>query len=204
MRREVHHPARLAYSFQFTHPGKGATSPIKFALIPSIGFNSRTLGRVRLKHGDFIVFILRFNSRTLGRVRHRPRDHRRVTNQVSIHAPWEGCDVALLRHVTPASGFNSRTLGRVRHSDCVRSRRRSWFQFTHPGKGATLLRSFPLRLSMFQFTHPGKGATDKERILNRLQRVSIHAPWEGCDYLRQYLIATILVSIHAPWEGCDD
>ena len=33
----------------------------------------------------------------------------------------------------------------------------------------------------FQFTHPGKGATiidvkDKEAL-----RVSIHAPWEGCD-----------------------
>ena len=33
------------------------------------------------------------------------------------------------------------------------------FQFTHPGKGATLLERRPSTLATFQFTHPGKGAT---------------------------------------------
>ena len=78
--------------FQFTHPGKGATSeclclggvevvsihapwegcdPCAGTPQGSVGcFNSRTLGRVRL-----LVI------RTLRPVLH-----------VSIHAPWEGCD----------------------------------------------------------------------------------------------------------------
>ena len=39
------------------------------------------------------------------------------------------------------------------------------FQFTHPGRGATLL--LPLsapQLSTFQFTHPGRGATKAHSV----------------------------------------
>ena len=57
------------------------------------------------------------------------------------------------------------------------------FQFTHPGKGATLV--FPdvhTANCTFQFTHPGKGATVDTAGKLILLRVSIHAPWEGCDY----------------------
>ena len=79
---------------------------------------------------------------------------------VSIHAPREGCDWSV---------------------DSVPSKRNE-FQFTHPGRGATLteliivrrLSSFNSRtpggvrlflsfvlglLTPFQFTHPGRGAT---------------------------------------------
>ena len=56
---------------------------------------------------------------------------------VSIHAPWEGCDSSLL---TSAKS-----------------------------------------VLKFQFTHPGKGATLTSRVARMLKRVSIHAPWEGCD-----------------------
>ena len=41
---------------------------------------------------------------------------------------------------------------------------RMWFQFTHPGRGATvheLLLPFPL---LFQFTHPGRGVTRESGI----------------------------------------
>ena len=34
---------------------------------------------------------------------------------------------------------------------------------------------------MFQFTHPGRGATVAESVKCFLLRVSIHAPREGCD-----------------------
>ena len=34
----------------------------------------------------------------------------------------------------------------------------------------------------FQFTHPGKGATMHNLSLNEEALVSIHAPWEGCDW----------------------
>ena len=80
--------------------------------------------------------------------------------QVSIHAPWEGCDVTANTSLTKLQEF----------------------QFTHPGKGATtqLFRAGILAgvsihapwegcdslvflicsvTVLFQFTHPGKGAT---------------------------------------------
>ena len=59
------------------------------------------------------------------------------------------------------------------------------FQFTHPGKGATLFGSTIAQTIEFQFTHPGKGATVDDLALGGLLGVSIHAPWEGCDLLSQ-------------------
>ena len=78
------------------------------------------------------------------------------------------------------------------------------FQFTHPGRGATiyprllLLRRLSfnsrtpggVRLTLdptnyvtgwFQFTHPGRGATSSTGAEGFPPRVSIHAPREGCD-----------------------
>ena len=55
------------------------------------------------------------------------------------------------------------------------------FQFTHPGRGATVVRPTTLISLRFQFTHPGRGAT--QAICSEFMRwnVSIHAPREGCD-----------------------
>ena len=101
--------------FQFTHPGKGATALEATALRLRSCFNSRTLGRVRPVTASHSSPTSCFNSRTLGRVRQRrkllglyapefqfthpgkgatpytSRDN--YMGQVSIHAPWEGCDV---------------------------------------------------------------------------------------------------------------
>ena len=100
--------------------------------------------------------------------------------------------------------FNSRTLGRVRQTYPRRPTSLTPFQFTHPGKGATLacfrscvpLGRFNSRtlgrvrhsdcghyegVFGFQFTHPGKGATPIEFSRDGVTDVSIHAPWEGCD-----------------------
>ena len=101
------------------------------------------------------------------------------------------------------------------------------FQFTHPGRGATLtlwlLRYYP---HVFQFTHPGRGATPLRAFVLRLTfrfnsrtpggvrpqsptigtlslSVSIHAPREGCDAKSAYFFSSPEVSIHAPREGCD-
>ena len=57
--------------------------------------------------------------------------------------------------------------------------------------------------SKFQFTHPGKGATLEHRIGFGGSGVSIHAPWEGCDVIIIISKCYYGVSIHAPWEGCD-
>ena len=60
-----------------------------------------------------------------------------------------------------SKSFNSRTLGRVRLLEAVKVSIRDKFQFTHPGKGATL----------------------HQRAFQGCDGVSIHAPWEGCDRL---------------------
>ena len=124
--------------FQFTHPGRGATIRLLLRLALTACFNSRTPGGVRLQ----------------------TEESRRVREDVSIHAPREGCD---------APGLSSTCAG-------------AGFQFTHPGRGAThyeaLLSSAPevsihapregcdlkvawanIKLHAFQFTHPGRGAT---------------------------------------------
>ena len=56
-------------TFQFTHPGKGATGSSRTLRGTQTSFNSRTLGRVRLEHSSLSGYIFCFNSRTLGRVR---------------------------------------------------------------------------------------------------------------------------------------
>ena len=56
---------------------------------------------------------------------------------VSIHAPWEGCDLLLLCQLFVRACFNSRTLGRVRLGRYSKLSDDRVFQFTHPGKGAT-------------------------------------------------------------------
>ena len=55
------------------------------------------------------------------------------------------------------------------------------FQFTHPGRGATMTTENSLLLLRFQFTHPGRGATVHKHLISIGDTVSIHAPREGCD-----------------------
>ena len=103
--------------FQFTHPGKGATEAgLHRPTLCAGSFNSRTLGRVRHDKGVFngIEAVFQFTHPGKGATVGQPYFHLRV--DVSIHAPWEGCDAVV--PAIPASG--------------------SEFQFTHPGKGATV------------------------------------------------------------------
>ena len=168
--------------FQFTHPGKGATTSFGRCATGSIRFNSRTLGRVRLEQTIHNFQHSRFNSRTLGRVRR-----------------------TLVRSCTTVvSGFNSRTLGRVRRSILTADGITDSVSIHAPWEGCDkreLQSSTPI--SSFQFTHPGKGATRREQQTRTQIDVSIHAPWEGCDQGHQVLPFASQVSIHAPWEGCD-
>ena len=132
-----------------------------------------------------------FNSRTLGRVR----------------LP-DG-----LQRLDLDNGFNSRTLGRVRQAAQRSLAVSALFQFTHPGKSATLscprlrhcvlgfnsrtlgrvrprLRSGCGSVSVFQFTHPGKSATWQVTSgLCVYGKVSIHAPWEECDLLPSSMLS---------------
>ena len=123
--------------FQFTHPGKGATPTISPSNDATRCFNSRTLGRVRpMCNYDLTTNI-----------------------EVSIHAPWEGCDRVRRTLGRGLLSFNSRTLGRVRQATTRTPARPLCFN------SRTLGRVRPtLRIAKYRYL-----------------AVSIHAPWEGCD-----------------------
>ena len=168
-----------------------------------------------------------FNSRTLGRVRRVPLRVVSSPGDVSIHAPWEGCDSGVGRY-TPTSLVSIHAPWEGCDSILICS---CWspieFQFTHPGKGATVCTHLGLvicRVSIhapwegcdtdavtdcptargFQFTHPGKGATRGGRRSSLFVR-SFNSRTLG--RVRQLQGSRSCdhpqVSIHAPWEGCD-
>ena len=200
-------PQIRALGFQFTHPGKGATSTYQRGRCPACCFNSRTLGRVRptrprsppdldrfqfthpgkgatLTSGQTLFFFRSFNSRTLGRVRLKITPLALFSISVSIHAPWEGCDERLKVFASLATCFNSRTLGRVRLFVLVEVADARPVSIHAPWEGCDYTQLFKAGvLAGFQFTHPGKGATHGMHIDNLINEVSIHAPWEGCDAL---------------------
>ena len=114
MRRGQFRTINVTDVFQFTHPGKGATKVVSVAAIDhTFQFTHPGKGATEEE---------------------RPKEDER---NVSIHAPWEGCDRREAPAVTPASSFNSRTLGRVRLLQMKIYDFTLVFQFTHPGKGAT-------------------------------------------------------------------
>ena len=81
--------------FQFTHPGKGATAPPLKAPIDHLQFQFTHPGK--------------------GATRRYSRLDR--SSIVSIHAPWEGCDLSIIPDSIFYTSFNSRTLGRVRQEE---------------------------------------------------------------------------------------
>ena len=102
-----------------------------------------------------------------------------------------------------------------------------WFQFTHPGRGATAKtfedaeraivsihapregcdpdnegKSYVER--SFQFTHPGRGATYLRSTLAALWVMfQFTHPGRGATQTDHTNSRTLGVSIHAPREGCD-
>ena len=127
-----------------------------------------------------------------------------VDQEVSIHAPREGCDSILADTYSSRGCFNSRTPGGVRlisvtfvpHSLCVsihapregcdtsRSRhhhRANSFNSRTPGGVRLGATDPPWYYIRFQFTHPGRGATSALSSYFGYDLVSIHAPREGCD-----------------------
>ena len=214
--------------FQFTHPGRGATGKTATLTEDARRFNSRTPGGVRPTSPRApSICRQRFNSRTPGGVRLQVSGELADNPLVSIHAPREGCDVALDKPVgypavsihAPREGCDARRRTGAPQGDEVSIHApregcddffrgvlltRVVFQFTHPGRGATGSAQTPDLEDVFQFTHPGRGATVATSVLPYGGSVSIHAPREGCDLSNRHTRVCIsTVSIHAPREGCD-
>ena len=178
---DCRHPSGCRVSIHA--PREGCDSSEERRAVRRRSFNSRTPGGVRRRRGakgrgchdvsihapregcDRILLYhicerLRFNSRTPGGVRRPMRDRRYIVQDVSIHAPREGCDLQLnLSHIDSLISFNSRTPGGVRPLIVIIYCKRTEFQFTHPGRGATKMGLLVWVSSL----------------------VSIHAPREGCD-----------------------
>ena len=193
--------------FQFTHPGRGATRGLLRRVLRTRCFNSRTPGGVRLSAGMLVPCLVRVSI-------HAPREGcdeyvsakvEAICN-VSIHAPREGCDIASTPSACSLISFNSRTPGGVRQVEAICSEFMRWFQFTHPGRGATRREapavtpasSFNSRTpggvrptpslkvdqaSEFQFTHPGRGATTRwKRMMRLLSQFQFTHPGRGATW----------------------
>ena len=145
--------------FQFTHPGRGATKPNNHReQLHHVSIHAPREGCDR-RGRDLRRPLYSFNSRTPGGVRLPSHYTQLITAAVSIHAPREGCDRQACAEKALRESFNSRTPGGVRQARNKKSLYFFGFQFTHPGRGATLLVSYAF------VPHS----------------VSIHAPREGCD-----------------------
>ena len=215
-------------SFQFTHPGKGATrnvSALKSSRTVSIhapweGCDLYLLGGSKadrlfqFTHPGKGATVTTFPCCFCPLVSiHAPWEGcdyicpnvPLYAHKVSIHAPWEGCDLPRGGYQHDTASFNSRTLGRVRPCYTLRAVVRGTFQFTHPGKGATFSCLFCTTFAgSFNSRTLGRVRLFRGKVIKASSPVSIHAPWEGCDeYVSAKVEAICNVSIHAPWEGCD-
>ena len=147
--------------FQFTHPGRGATRGFCIFLLRVISFNSRTPGGVRrcrlltncytksvsihapregcdriILQTTCIAHMFQFTHP--GRGATPSAEYSVSGTTVSIHAPREGCDGF-------GFGFELDTTVSIHapREGCDYCHPRSivldlWFQFTHPGRGATV------------------------------------------------------------------
>ena len=107
--------------FQFTHPGRGATPNCQDDHYTNHSFNSRTPGGVRPLLGGVLGYLGQF------------------------------------QFTHPGRGATQNELNYKLFQE--------QFQFTHPGRGATRMeRRSLVTLGWFQFTHPGRGATGVAQI----------------------------------------
>ena len=146
--------------FQFTHPGRGATSLSSVFLFWFVGFQFTHPGRGATLRSIPVVDGIEVSI-------HAPRegcdassDLARVLSEVSIHAPREGCALPTPRKLLEfAKTFQFTHPGRGATNGVDYRTSSLQFQFTHPGRGATQFNPFRLLAYQFQFTHPGRGAT---------------------------------------------
>ncbi len=146
------------YSFQFTHPVRGATlMTMQDQNTPTFQFTHPVRGATAGAEQQDAIF------------------------RVSIHAPRAGCDSArsIGSPKTSTFQFTHPVRGATLISPLLVNC--SMFQFTHPVRGATVIKRYVRIGIRFQFTHPVRGATRCNQRVLSLRSVSIHAPRAGCD-----------------------
>ena len=181
MRRVAPLPLQHPATFQFTHPGRGATGYCFYLCAIIRCFNSRTPGGVRLADGTL------------------PADSPRV----SIHAPREGCDSFKILTTSAKQSFNSRTPGGVRHATTPSIFVSTGFNSRTPG--GVRLYLLGLASGVYVSIHAPREGCDRssQTIISKLSCFNSRTP----GGVRRSCLAkpsnTHDVSIHAPREGCD-
>ena len=186
MRPEERTRARSDVGFQFTHPGKGATSETKTVGAPGPSFNSRTLGRVRQFSTLSLVFGQVFQFTHPGKGATTKALLNSLPSQFQFTHPGKGATTVTLPTQIAEASFNSRTLGRVRRilppqafcSRCFNSR--TLGRVRQEGVCA-----YKFALS-FNSRTLGRVRPDLPEVYLVPTTVSIHAPWEGCDSVGQH------------------
>ena len=149
--------------FQFTHPGKGATSLLTTSLA---------------------VLKFQFTHPGKGATSFQPLPIACVS--VSIHAPWEGCDTIFHTSTITLQCFNSRTLGRVRQPLTQHLGEDGVVSIHAPWEGCDEVALYLSRITLVVSIHAPWEGCDYIRDNNtKTGAVSIHAPWEGCDSVVQ-------------------
>ena len=125
-------------------------------------------------------------------------------NEISIHAPIVGCDLAICAGTMPKDLFQSTHPSWGATSQHVWVWRALQFQSTHPSWGATLFLYFcQLDNDEFQSTHPSWGATVMcWGFYNVIVFQSTHPSW-GATVYTPFNVSLPVISIHAPIVGCD-
>ena len=135
---------RLPHLVSIHAPREGCDSFTLSNARAMASFNSRTPGGVRRSSTWVCLGCHRFQFTHPGRGATCPLILFPDLCHVSIHAPREGCDFDVIGCNEIDPRFNSRTPGGVRlMAGSTSSHTQSWFQFTHPGRGATCISSFP-------------------------------------------------------------
>ena len=203
-RRRSGKPAKK-YSFQSTHPMRGATTvdnghlmtiPISIhaphagcdgkgfsSLLSYTDFNPRTPCGVRQLSLKRCSRRVEFQSTHPMRGATKLRQHHASIKLFQSTHPMRGA--TYIPHRTATRGLISI---HAPHAGCDR----------HPSLDA-------LGAPEFQSTHPMRGATLRTATpIRQTRAISIHAPHAGCDAAAQTGSTTGgLISIHAPHAGCD-
>ena len=217
----------IFFPFQFTHPGKGATTASLPASIPA-----------------------RFQFTHPGKGATRASATLAPSTPVSIHAPWEGCDAIKRLTRADAAEFQFTHPGKGATYTLVGDLPLGLVSIHAPWEGCDAVCVDVVLCVVVSIHAPWEGCDlITPKISSEGTRVSIHAPWEGCDLLascplRSPLLSfnsrtlgrvrqqasdsavrylefqfthpgkgatktqhtdsrALRVSIHAPWEGCD-
>ena len=170
--------------FQFTHPGRGATSKeLRRVAEEMVSIHAPREGCDSMDEDDAPP-LSEFQFTHPGRGATEDFASALVPSHVSIHAPREGCDRSIGRINVHRVGFNSRTPGGVRQSADKRQYR-SYNSFNSRTPGGVRLNSANSNdndNNGFNSRTPGGVRLCISTLALSLLKVSIHAPREGCDW----------------------